>query len=270
MRMKKLIGLVAYIVIIVVMLEVLLRLVDPLGVHTYYQWLKFSFNERTTHPTGYTFNDGDYVIAGHEVTIENTNRILPVRPDATCTIAFIGDSVTFGVGVGDSETFAWGIAELYPDVQFVNTGRGGYDSWDLSNSIQYWEADAYMYLIVANDVTEGYMPSAYEHLPTRLALHNYIAWFNYTYVPSDISNGNNLSAYGDMLDVMDSYPVLYTSYNRHLAFDVASERHEVILAEGMPIISRVDPHPTVEGHRRMASIFAPHVEDLIEEYCTEE
>jgi hypothetical protein len=55
------------------------------------------------------------------------NRTMPVPAVARSTVVFLGDSVTFGAGVNDSETFAHVLAtEHWTDIRVINAGVGGW------------------------------------------------------------------------------------------------------------------------------------------------
>lgn len=59
-------------------------------------------------------------------TDENGFRSAPIDPDKP-TIAFLGDSITFGYGVEDDETVPAQLGQLLPDYNVVNAAAPGYN-----------------------------------------------------------------------------------------------------------------------------------------------
>jgi hypothetical protein len=244
-------------------LECLLRVFDPLGVQAYYQWQAWVINTRMDHPTGYTLPQGQYVIAGYYVTIDSDgNRSLPIREDSTCTIAFIGDSVTFGIGVGDTDTFAWQIANMFHEVQFVNTAKGGYDNENIALSAEYIDADAYIYMIVLNDATSAtiYYPI---RMDNRIALRNHIDFFRrlqseYVHLRDDYLN---------TLARIDASEVVYFGFEPSIPTSIASDVVDVVMMPELPRVSVADTHPNALGHDIITDEITPYISELIENNC---
>ena len=77
---------------------------------------------------------GPYVPGGElvEVTISNdrTRRTRPEEPAGRAPgrpeVLLLGCSFTFGWGVSDDETYAWGVQALRPDLDVENRGTGAY------------------------------------------------------------------------------------------------------------------------------------------------
>lgn len=249
--------------VIIAGLECLMRVFDPLGVQAYYQWLSFVINEREYHPTGYTLPEGVYDIAGYDVTIDgNGNRMLPMRPDADCRIAFIGDSVTFGIGVGDTDTFVYQLAQAFPDVQFVNTAKAGYDNENISLSADYFDADAYIYMIVRNDATSAtvYYPA---RMDNSIALRNHLHFFRgRSWVYAHLYEQYEQTLYNLAL-----HDVLYFGFEPSAATEIASKHVDVIMMPELPRVSVADSHPNAHGHDIITDELFPYVAALVDSNC---
>ncbi|MCM0021527.1 MAG: hypothetical protein NBV67_16165, partial [Tagaea sp.] len=56
-------------------------------------------------------------------------RDVPPGPAQARRVDIVGDSITQGYGVVDSDTYVWRLAELRPDLAFTNLGVGGYGTY---------------------------------------------------------------------------------------------------------------------------------------------
>src|SRR5688572_6915252 len=97
------------------LLETLLRFVDPWGAVTYFTAggptldLYIPYGERDVLPAGvYSFP----IWTAH-INPDHT-RLVPDNAAGNCRIAFVGDSVTFGLGVDDAETWVNLLAANHP------------------------------------------------------------------------------------------------------------------------------------------------------------
>lgn len=244
------------------MVEASLRLFDPLGVQAYYQWLAFAHNERIPHVTGYSYPTGVYTVQGHTVTIDDIgNRITPQRDNAACTVAFIGDSVTFGFGTSDDETFAYRLADALPGVQMINTGKAGYDSLNLALSVIDAEADLYVYLVVGNDAGEPTWHGT--HFDNRIAIRNMLMYFHASSLTYTIEH----DLYAQTLDVLEYFDVLYVGLDDNQATRIAQQRVDILMLPAIERISIADQHPTAQGHETIADAILPHLTARLQEHC---
>src|SRR5688572_13884306 len=83
-----------------------LRLFDPLGARRYLD--DAALYVYVHRARGYVMLPGVYQFSNWQVTIlSDTSRAVPAtNTSAPCTLALIGDSVTFGQGVSDGDTWA--------------------------------------------------------------------------------------------------------------------------------------------------------------------
>ena len=135
-------------------MEIALRIVDPLGIHVYMrdgkqlQEAVIPHNER-----GYVYEEGTYNLTRVSAQInEDHSRYVPDSGQGDCTIAFVGDSFTFALGVSDDESWVNWIAQDYPDVTMINAGTPGYNAEQVYQSVLDIPVDGYVYLIFDNDM----------------------------------------------------------------------------------------------------------------------
>ncbi len=103
---------------------------------------------------GYVLSPGHYQFADWQATIlPDVTRLVPdTNLSVSCQLVLLGDSVTFGLDLNDSDTWANLLARQLPDVQIVNTGVNGYSIDNVLWTRPLYRADAYLYLLIGNDI----------------------------------------------------------------------------------------------------------------------
>jgi len=244
--------------------EAFLRWVDPTGAYAYRLSIRAMFSYIKPDPRGYTFPPGIHDFVGFTVTIdEDGNRIMPDAV-SNCRIAWIGDSVTFGWGVDDRETFAYQIAEAIPDAQFVNAARPAYSARNLRLTAESEEADGFIYIPVFNDnvVAPSWSP---EFAPVPLGMDTYLLYGRRGPVRGEAMDwradlGAMLSE-GDWLTLAINEPSLVLDWLTDSQSDV------VIIPNYTERISQADGHPSAAGHQGLAVSMLSHVEQFVGEVC---
>ena len=133
--------------------EALLALFDPLGFGYFRDQVALN-PHLIADPRGYTFAPGHYPLSKSSFTIlPDGSRAVPhTPPQADQTLVFMGDSVTFGYGVDDEQTWVDLVARALPDVHIINAGVSGFNSSNVLRTLAlYPSADALVYLIINND-----------------------------------------------------------------------------------------------------------------------
>lgn len=135
--------------------EALLRWIDPLGFWRYYNDLRAVRSNTWPHADRhFVAAPGRFELMGwsYRVDLPDYTRHTPSsKNEAGCTIVALGDSVTFGLGVDDGETWPNLLAEQ-TDCSVVNAGVPGYDLWTVYKTYTAFpEADKYVYLLIEND-----------------------------------------------------------------------------------------------------------------------
>ena len=136
-------------------IELGLRWLDPWGLHYFTDLETLANDIYTPDPLrGYTLRDGVYHLSNWTLTVADEARVVPTTAaSAACKVAILGDSVAMGNGVSDDQVWINQIAPEYPNVRFVNYGVTQYNSSNVLGTLRkYPDADAYLYLIIYNDV----------------------------------------------------------------------------------------------------------------------
>ena len=139
------------------LIEVLLRVTDPFGVVYFHDLANNFYDVSLPDPRGYVVAPGHYQASHWSFTIlpDNTRAVPETSPDAEKTMVFIGDSVTFGYGVDDAETWVNLVAREFPDWHVINDS---YPGWSIKNLEGAWElhpdADLIFVLTITNDSDE--------------------------------------------------------------------------------------------------------------------
>jgi hypothetical protein len=129
--------------------EAALYWLDPLGITDLY--IDQARIVTIANAEGYTLAPGQHELRRWSFTIDDAgNRVMPMS-NGVCRIVFIGDSVTFGAGVNDEQSFAYLFALDHPDIAFVNAAKIAYNIANVTASIGSHPADGYIYLISDND-----------------------------------------------------------------------------------------------------------------------
>lgn len=261
---RKLISGLSIFLATLVLLELLLTLTDPLGVNDYTQSLFWTTSQRLEHPTGYKLPEGTHTEPGYRVTIlPDGERLVPDTTAHPCRIVFIGDSVTFGMGVDDDETFVNYLAPVI-DAELVNTGRPGYDTLNLSAGLSHYEADGYVYLIVDNDWTEPTYP--YEYVtPSPYTLSRYISFLIRSQQPVPPPD---FTAYQDTIQAMKDANVLVFAFEGSTVGAYARNFVEVHTVPPRRFVNApADRHPNPKGHREIADAMRDPLHTYVEEVC---
>ena len=255
------------IILVVVGFELLLRLVDPWGALAYFGdigVLNRSYirpeNRHLLPADTYEFNDWTATI------LDDYTRLVSATSPQACSIAFVGDSVTFGMGVDDDDTWVNLLAAELPDIQFKNAGLPGYNSEDVIDTIASLDADGYVYLIVNND--------ADPRLVITQERKRGSAWNTYIYMFEKRTSG-----------LADATEIVVEQGVRRFDLDIAhlhamddvmmvGFENESLGADvtSIPLytssISQSDPHADVDGNKQIAAHMLPLVQDFSAEVCS--
>ena len=137
---------------LVLALEFGLRLTDPLGALRYFGDLRAVYAAYREDVSRYAMRPGSYTFSNWQaIILPDGSRRVPDTAPTDCTIVLVGDSVTFGLGVSDGDTWANLVARELPGVQLVNAGVAGASITSVAATIEATRADGYVYLIIDND-----------------------------------------------------------------------------------------------------------------------
>jgi hypothetical protein len=144
-------------VLTLVLIEVLLRITDPFGVVYFHDIARNFYDVSLPDQRGYVVAPGEYQASHWSFNIlpDNTRAVPDTSPEAENTMVFIGDSITFGYGVDDHETWVNLVAREFPDWHVINDS---YPGWSIENLEGAWEmhpdADLIFVLTITNDSDE--------------------------------------------------------------------------------------------------------------------
>jgi hypothetical protein len=250
-------------------LDLMLWHIDPLGTRAMvYDWIALAEVDMP-HVTGYQYPEGTYNLTHHTVTmIDDGKRLVPASGNGDCVIAFVGDSVTWGAGVNDADTFVNQLALLFPQVTIWNTGRNRYSVTNVNAAIDHYQADGYVWTMISNDAgglalpqTYTRNPSAFELYMTTLAAEyrnaqnlSSLTWGDYATLAQDIVNRDNVLTFGFQDDPL---AMEAEAWGVHL------------IPYPTETVSAADKHPSARGHERIALDMLPFVAAFVTRICNE-
>lgn len=255
--------------ILLISTEALLRRLDPLGI----RYLEDIGNLFGHMESDYTLPPGHYDLDTFTVTVngDRTRRVPDTPSQATCTLVAIGDSVTFGHGVGNQETWVNLLAREFPDIRFINTGTNGFNSHAIREMQGRWltEANGFIYFIIQND-TDPNVPSL-----ERDRFYPYIS--AYWIVLQSRLTGNPVASSPDIPDtfwddltaIQEAAPTLLFVDNPDFAAPIQARFPEdtILIDPYTHTNSLADPHPDSEGHQEIAAAMLPGVRDAVQRWC---
>ena len=272
--------------ITVLMLELLLRVVDPWGM-AYFNDLGKMGNEVFTGDAerGYILPDGTHDFSNWTLTVADETRIIPqTNPDAACNIAILGDSVAIGYGVDDADVWVNQIADDLPDVHLVNFGVPRYNSTNVLRTYNtYNDFDAYLYLIINNDVDPAinpeiqYFAGGGEGLPYLVRYTNYAiyqgggtAYIEPTDPNIQVGDDPLVRRFFDEVDILieDDRVYLAAFELEPLTNTLLSRDYDVTVLNYPPQRnSYVDYHLNAEGNGELGVQLLPLLQQMVEEQC---
>jgi hypothetical protein len=288
-KVKPFIGALALVLITLGLLEFLVSRVDPWGLY-YLDDLKTLYQGYIADDLrGYRLADGSHTFQHWTATVEGATRLNPAaNADTSCTVAMLGDSVTFGQGVSDDMAWVNLVASNLPNIRLLNTGIPGYSSTNILGTYKAFpDADAYIYLIAGNDSDPAFnladLKAEAVQFERQTWLSRYVAYM------INLSRQNNASVaspssaaaekpehsrFFSELDelVQDEKMTLVGLRNdpNPLAEEVLARGYELTTINYWTHFnSRVDGHANAEGNREIAAQMMPIVQSVVDTWCIE-
>jgi lysophospholipase L1-like esterase len=264
LRHKRLIALLLSVSLTVLGIEGILSL-DPLGVY-YFRDLYHAMDYMVSTNAGYTYLPGVTQLTHSSFTMrEDGTRLVPAtNEDAEKTLVLLGDSVTFGWGVNDADTWANLIAQALPDWHVINAGISGYNSENVLRTLYLHEnADAFVYLMVYNDalVTVPFKTGVpKESEPTTSWFSLYLEYLTNTADIGGPASEDRERFLRDLEDIQSDPRVLIVAFPGELtdfSRQAAPSIHEIPMFTHSN--SRVDGHANAVGNRQIADALLPLV-----------
>ena len=208
------------------------------------------------------------------------NRVMPPGPAGDpAPVIFLGDSVTFGVGVGDTETFPYRLAAgLWKSVPVRNLAVPGFGFTQmylrLLDALKNTRPRAVVVGAIANDLRRSHLrPPLVSGLERRLefidgAFVSKAAVYGTPPAETPELQDREAQVAEDVLLRMNQecrgrgipfaiVLLLKDSFPPQLPYALGQGGVRVIDLTGLPLdVFRYDAHPTPEGHRRIADALA--------------
>lgn len=242
-------------------IDLFLNMVDPSGIKAYFYDLDTLFTDAEPHATrGYILRSKVYKFWHWQATVlDDHTRLVPDTAKAHCVIAFVGDSVTFGHGVNDADTFTSQLAATAPGVQYVNAGVNGYNAAQVLATVKSYPAAGYVYLLIDNDAQPTFKPRTnVNHMPTvslylaALTAPRVVRANDYTVFDAAIAE----------LKAIDNVAIV------GLAGDPLAARAGVpTIQRWTHNVSRFDSHPDRTGHSEIAAQLQGYADALAVTVC---
>lgn len=264
--MRKFIRRLCYLLIaILLLLDFLLWHLDPLGAVTYDHDLAALFPISEPDATGIRYLPGRYTLWGYTLTIGHDGlRIVPHTAFSDCTIATVGDSLTFGMGVNDAETFTNSLAQHIP-AHWVNAGIPGYSAVNVERQIGAVEADGYIWLIIGNDDEDVTLYQGYRQTRRLTGLSSTVNFLLRRSYPAP--NIERFRAGADAILARDNVLGFVFEGQRLTELVQTYYPQVIVLPQYTGIISRADMHPNAAGHQQIADAMLPYVIEFVEGIC---
>lgn len=132
------------------LLEIALQVFDPLG-QGYFDDLRYMYSVSEPAPNGFKLPDGVTTFSHWQATIQNGRRVAPDSVPTGQTVYFIGDSVTFGYGVEDGETWVNLLAKEF-GLNAINTAYPAFNRENITLSLLDIPRGAcVVYVAISND-----------------------------------------------------------------------------------------------------------------------
>jgi lysophospholipase L1-like esterase len=274
MKWRWLIYSVGCFMMIILLLEILLRVFDPWGAITYFtdgntvSSLYIPVGRRDVLP------QGQYRYPTWTATIRSDyTRYVPDNGRGACRVAFVGDSVTFGLGVNDAETWVNLLARQHPEWTVINAGISGYNSYGVRLTIEATTADVYVYLISPNDAElQLFHTDIASSRGYQSALKIYwrvwqIQRQGYEHPPQIVGSERRFDS--DLAALAQIENLLIVGFTDDpLAQSAHTQFPDVIMIP--PYTERIsfaDPHPSVSGHQQIADAIESAVIEYVQGHC---
>lgn len=253
--MKNMTRILISFLITLVLLEAGLRLFDPLGLEYFNNLNILGWGLRLDGARGYVLTAGHYSLRGWSATEQDSyTRRLPDNSGGACSLLFVGDSVTWGEGVNDDQTWVDLVARNLPGINIINAAYNGYNSENVRGTIaQFPDAKAIIYLVISNDpfVTSNSGPVEF---PPLFATARYLQYF----MRSEISPAEDWQRFYLDMDAMNKDGrITFVAFDASFGKSLADKYPVNLIPMYTHWISFIDGHPSIEGNKQIAIAMLP-------------
>lgn len=253
-------------VVTILLFERALWLLDPWGMH-YFDDLSLIWENIQSSTNRITILvPGTYHFSHWSATeLPGGIRRIPANQSGPCKVVFIGDSVTWGHGVNDEETWVNLLAGQLPGATVINAAQDGYNSENVRGTLaDFPDAHLFVYLIIGNDAEPT--TDANFRLPRTGMIPKYLSYIRVAgYEGSNQAHPQDTSRFDEDIGALRRDPrVVIAGFGGQLLTERAR-------ATAIPMytrwISKVDPHPNAEGNRQVATAMLPIVQQAMADKC---
>lgn len=251
--------------------EMALRILDPYGLLRLQAETRTRYENRIPLAIGesYLMPSGRYEITDDltfNILGDHSRLVSHSNPSSTCTLAAIGDSMTFGAGVNETENWVtlWSADN---DYNIINAGRTATNAVEAAATIDMYPADGYVWFLFFNDNTISRTHTRHNPQPPSPAIWKYLSW---QWQLSDNQIQTDDEAFIEAAIEIHSRDVLIFSYDDNPLLDILPDevRGDVLLIPPhTSVISLLDAHPDAAGHQQIYDAIAPHLADYASTVC---
>ncbi len=253
------------------LVEGILVALDPLGVRVYDDWLPL-FQAVVAHPIRqYVLKPGRYSLSYGPVTVApDHTRVVPDSQGGPCVIVFVGDSMVFGLGVKDSDTWINRLARNLPGTTLVNAGMFGYNSEQIRWTLALFpDAAVLVYLVYGNDdeVTRSLVGGA--GWLVRLGAESMTLRYADFLGQDDHGSPRDRPRFEvDLTSIRRDSRVILVAFDDVWGRQFGEQFDAYLIPLYTRRLSYFDGHPDAAGNREIAAAIAPIVERAVRERCT--
>lgn len=255
------IALLSSAIVILLSLDFLLWHVDPAGVVAYHADFNDLMALAVPAPDGYRFVPGYHQFRQYHAVIGIDGlRGVPGSGFGECRIAFVGDSLTFGMGANLSF-----VDLLAPelDTTVINAGLPGYSAANVAQVIRHTPADGYVWLIVENDDA---LPYTWSHGSGQFpsAINLYLGWL----FPGASNVTKDTAGF-----IQTAAPILARDDMLAFAFggvpltEEAAAMGATVIPWYSGYVSQSDAHPNAQGAQQIAAAVHDPVLAFVQQQC---
>jgi hypothetical protein len=261
------------VLVFIVGLELALRIFDPSGVLAYAHdfFIELAGSSLYSYD-GLRYPPGVYYLDTYTLVIGLDGlRQVPESNRSDCRIAFIGDSVTFGMGSDISF-----VNLLAPDIpaETINAGLPGYNIDNIQRQMDMIPADGYIYTAIGNDADKSGWYAGHSREPVMgWAITAYLQfkvdrWLyepgerdipHFRRIVADMMQQNNMIVF--MFNIPPNHP--YAGLNVVLR-DMPGVYEIPAYTQ---YVSQSDSHPSPAGHAEIAAAMHDTVVTFAQQRC---
>ncbi len=282
--MKKVIRIIVFIIVVLVStyfeIELVLTLTDPWGLKYFDDLATIWDKSVESSNRGYVLPPGTYQFSHWQVTeLQNSVRLLPDNASGPCQVLFLGDSVEWGHGVNDKETWVNLIAGQLHQVNAINASFDGYNSENVRRGLAgFPDAKVVVYLINGNDSDPSFgWSNGWPRQPHLSMLDKYVRYFTLARGKPEASIASGIGATvedadkvrfrDDIQTLANDKRVVLISFEGDFepAFD--AEFNIRVIPHYKNRVSSADAHPNAEGNKELTTSILPLVRDAVAQQC---